>query len=235
MGEEKSARESLLRRNAKEVRGYKQRMKLLSSLLVMLLVVTSLLFVVSALYNQSGSFTVTVNKVEMTKYGLSLSESRDMTHLSSQLNAKISESITNMAGEIIPDNVDEIDGVHNGENYIAYTFYLQNGGEVEVPCEYSVDMSNITSGLDEAIRMRLYVNGTPITYAKTKRDGSGPEPGTQPFYSSTVMAKGRIEAFAPGEVVKFTVVIWIEGTDPDCLDPLIGGQLKAEMNIGIVH
>ena len=210
-------------------------MKLLGSLLVMLLVVTSLLFVISALYNQSGSFTVTVNKVEMTKYGLSLSESRDMTHMTSHLNAKISESITNISSEIIPDNVDEIDGVHNGANYIAYTFYLRNSGEVAVPCEYAVNMSNTTNGLDEAIRLRLYVNGEPTTYAKTKRDGSGPEPGTTPFYSSTVMAKGRMEELAPGEVVKFTVVLWIEGPDPDCLDPLVGGQLKAEMSIGIVH
>ena len=235
MDSEKIGRDGLWRRGVKEIRGYKRRMKLLVSLLIMLLVMTSLLFVVSALYNQSGSFTVSVNKVEMTKYGLSLSESRDMTHLSSQLNAKISEGITNIAGEIIPDNVDEIDGVHNGVNYIAYPFYLQNGGEVEVPCEYSVDMSNVTSGLDEAIRLRLYVNGEPTTYAKIKRDGSGPEPGTTPFHSSTVMAKGRVEALAPGEVTKFTVVIWIEGSDPDCLDPLVGGQLKAEMNIGIVH
>jgi hypothetical protein len=30
-------------------------------------------------------------------------------------------------------------------------------------------------------------------------------------------------------------VLWIEGTDPDCLEPLVDGQLKAEMKIGIVH
>ena len=235
MKDEHSSREGFLRRTAKEVRNYNRRMRLLGMLLVMLVVVTAILFVISALYNRSGSFTVSLNKMEMTKYGLSLSEKNDMTHLTSHLNAKISESITNIAGEVIPDNVDDIDGVHNGENYIAYTFYLQNGGEVEVPCEYSVDMSNITSGLDEAIRMRLYINGEPTTYAKTKRDGTGPEPGTTPFYSATVMAKGRLESIAPGESAKFTVVIWIEGSDPDCLDPLIGGQLKAEMKVGIVH
>lgn len=228
-------REALFSRGANEVRGYRRRMKLMGALLVLLLIMTMLLFVVSALYMRSGSFTVSLNKVDMTKYGLSLSESREMTHMTSHLNAKISESITNIAGEIIPDNVDEIDGVHNGVNYIAYTFYLQNRGEVEVPCEYAVDMSNVTNGLDEAIRLRLYINGTPTTYAKTKRDGSGPEYGTEPFYSSTVMAKGRIESLAPGEVVKFTVVLWIEGADPDCLDPLVDGQLKAEMKIGIVH
>ena len=230
-----SSRDLFWRRTAKEARGYRRRMRLMSALLIMLVILMSVVFVVSALYSQSGSFTVSVNKVDMTKYGLSLSESREMTHLSSQLNAKISESITNIAGEIIPDNIDEIDGVHNGVNYIAYTFYLQNRGDVAVPCEYAVDMSNITNGLDEAIRLRLYVNGEPTTYAKTKRDGTGPEPGTVEFYSSTVMAKGRIELLAPGEVTKFTVVLWIEGHDPDCLDQLVGGQLKAEMNISIVH
>ena len=44
-----------------------------------------------------------------------------------------------------------------------------------------------------------------------------------------------MEVLDPGEVVKFTVVLWIEGHDPDCLDQLIGGQLKAEMKINIVH
>lgn len=235
MKDENSSREGFLRRTAKEVRNYNRHMRMSGIVLAMLLAITALLFVVAALYNRSGSFTVSLNKMEMTKYGLSLSESSEMTHLTSQLNAQIAESITNIAGEIIPDNVDDIDGVHNGKNYIAYTFYLQNGGEVEVPCEYSVDMSNITSGLDEAIRMRLYINGEPTTYAKTKRDGSGPEPGTTPFYSATVMAKGRLESIAPGESAKFTVVIWIEGNDPECLDPLIGGQLKAEMKVSIVH
>lgn len=228
-------RANALRRTAKEVRDYQVRMRILAAALGMLLVLASIFYIAAALYTKSGSFTVSVDKVEMTKYGLSLSESRKMLHRTSNLNAKISEEITNIAGEILPDNVDDIDGEHNGENYIAYTFYLQNAGEVEVPCEYAVEMSNITNGLDEAIRLRLYVDGQPTTYAKTKSDGSGPEPGTESFYSSTVMAKGRMDAFAPGEIKKYTVVIWIEGNDPDCLDWLIGGQMKIEMNFNIVH
>ena len=224
-----------MRRTAKEVRTYNRRMKLSRALLLMLVVITVILFVIAALYNRSGSFTVMLDKTEMTKYGLTLSESREMTHLTSNLNAKISESIVNIASEEIPDNVDEIDGVHNGENYIAYTFYLQNRGEVEVPVEYSVDMSNITQGIDEAIRLRLYVDGVPTTYAKTRRDGTGAEPGTTPFFSAVSITKGRVESLEPGEVVKFTVVIWIEGTDPECLDNLIGGVMKIDMKMGIVH
>lgn len=228
-------RDSVLRRTAGEIRGYNRTMKVLAALLGMLTVVTSLLFVVAALYTESGSFTVTVDKVEMTKYALTLSETPDMSKMTSNLNAEIHESITNIAEESIPANVDMVDGVHNGQNYIAYTFYLQNRGEYEIPVEYAVNMTNITSGLDEAIRLKLYVNGEPTVYAKTRSDGTGPEKGTVEFYSSNVMAKGRIDILKPGEIVKFTVVLWIEGNDPDCLDPLIGGQIKAEMNINAVH
>jgi hypothetical protein len=228
-------RDSVLRRTAGEIRGYNRTMKVLAALLGMLTVVTSLLFVVAALYTESGSFTVTIDKVEMTKYALTLSESPDMSKMTSNLNAEINESITNIAEESIPANVDMVDGVHNGQNYIAYTFYLQNRGEYEFPVDYSVNMTNITSGLDEAIRLKLYVNGEPTVYAKTRSDGTGPEKGTVEFYSSNVMAKGRIDILKPGEIVKFTVVLWIEGNDPDCLDPLIGGQIKAEMNINAVH
>lgn len=228
-------RADFLRRSAKEIKNYKVTMRILVTALIMLLILTSVMYAVSALYNSSGSFTVSVDKMEMTKYGLSLSEHRDMSYASSSLNAKIHEHITNMAAEDLPENVDDVDGVHNGINHIAYTFYLQNAGEVEVSCDYQVNMSAISNGLDEAIRLRLYVDGVPTTYAKTKSSGDGPEPNTEPFYSSTVMTKGRFERLQPGEVVKFTVVLWIEGTDPDCLDNLIGGEMKVDMKLNIVH
>ena len=40
---------------------------------------------------------------------------------------------------------------------------------------------------------------------------------------------------APGEFDKVTVVIWIEGDDPDCIDALIGGQIKMHMKVTEEH
>lgn len=210
-------------------------MKLLSIILALLVTLTGVIYIASVLYEKSGSFTVSVNKYEMQKYGLSLSESSDMARPSSSLNADVAEKMTNIAGETIDKNVDMIDGEHNGRDYIAYTFYAQNAGEVEVSYDYSLNMTNVTNALDEAIRIRLYVNGEETTYAKTKSDGSGAEPGTVPFHSATIVTLGRVESFSPGEKTKFTVVIWIEGNDPDCIDWLIGGKLKLDMDIAIVH
>ena len=227
---------SFLKRTASEVITYRVRMKILSILLVLLTTFTGVIYVASALYEQSGSFTINISKHEMQKYGLSLSETRDMTRPTSSLNAKIAEKMTNIAGEDIDPNVDMIDGEHNGRDYIAYTFYVQNAGEVEVAYDYEIRMSGVTNGLDEAIRLRLYVNGgEPVDYAKTKSDGSGAEPGTTEFHSATTVLLSRVDAFQPGDMTKFTVVIWIEGNDPDCIDWLIGGKMKIDMQISVVH
>ena len=228
-------RAGFLKRTAKEIRTYRVRMKILSLLLVLLVTFVGVVYIAAALYEKSGSFTVSVNKYEMQKYGLSLSETKDMSRPTSSLNAKVTEKMTNIAGESIDANVDMIDGQHNGRDYIAYTFYAQNAGDVDISYEYVVNMSGVTNALDEAIRFRLYVDGEPTTYAKTKSDGSGAEPGTVSFHSAGVITKGRVEAFSPGDKTKFTVVIWIEGNDPDCIDYLIGGKMKLDMSISVVH
>ncbi len=227
---------NFLRRSAKETMRYKTTMKILGTALALIAIFTVVMYASATLYKKNGSFTISIDRFEMTKYGLTLFESQNSSFQSSYLNAQIAKDITNIAGEEIPDDVDgDEEGAHNGENYIAYTFYLKNAGEVDVSYEYAVEMSNISNGLDEAIRCRLYVNGVPTTYAKTASDGSGPEPGTVEFDSATAMVRGRQEAFAVGDVTKFTVVVWIEGSDPDCVDWLIGGQMKIDMKISVIH
>lgn len=224
-----------LQRTAHEVKQHSVRVKISLTILSCLVLMVGLLYLVATLYKQTGSFTVSIDKVEMMKYGLTLSETEDMLYNSSHLNTHINESITNMAAEDLPANLDNIDGAHHGKDHIAYTFYLQNAGETSISYEYSVVMSNVTNGLDEAIRLRLYKDGEYETYAKTASDGGGAEPGTVEFYSGNIMARGRTDNFDPGDITKFTVVVWIEGSDPDCIDWLIGGEIKMEMVMEVVH
>jgi len=49
-----------------------------------------------------------------------------------------------------------------------------------------------------------------------------------PFLSDMLVAEGRQEQVAPMEVHKYTVVVWLEGDDPDCTDDLIGGHVGME-------
>jgi hypothetical protein len=219
-----------------EINRYDTRRKILKIVATAAVILLAIIYLFAALYKQRGSFTVTVNKHEMVTYGLSLCETRDLSRPTSVLNMRIDEAITNIAEEDLPDNLDMIDGEHNGDNHIAFTFYLFNASDVnEVNYEWQVKMSNIYNGIDEAIRLRIYVDGVPTKYAKTASDGSGPEPNTTEFYSSDVVAMGRYDNFTTGSVTKFTIVVWLEGTDPDCLDWIKGGKMRFEFNARIVH
>ena len=50
-----------------------------------------------------------------------------------------------------------------------------------------------------------------------------------PFISDYVVAQGTQTRVRPQEIHKYTVVIWLEGDDPDCTDELIGGHLGMEI------
>ena len=38
-----------------------------------------------------------------------------------------------------------------------------------------------------------------------------------------------------GSVDKYTIVIWIEGDDPECTDDLLGGVIKMSMTIEVLE
>ena len=39
--------------------------------------------------------------------------------------------------------------------------------------------------------------------------------------------------FKKGEIDKFTIVIWLEGNDPECTDEIRGGKIKFSMNFSV--
>lgn len=235
MTEQSQKKRSVLARTVREAKNYAVTMKVLTILLSCLVILTTIGYIVSILYSRFGSFTVTIDKFDNVKYGLSLSETPEFSYPVARLNARSSEDVTNIDGnQEIPADVDMINGQHNGANYIAYTFYAKNVGEVSVTCEYQVYIANVTNDVDTAVRIRLYRDGVPVTYARTASDGSGPEPGTDAFLTNYIVCRNRIDNFGIGDVTKFTVVIWLEGNDPDCTDDLIGGQIKVDMKMTIV-
>jgi hypothetical protein len=214
---------------------YILKMRLLRGLVGTILVFLLSGYIAVSLYSKFGSLTISINKFESTQYSLTLSETRDFKELSATIAAKEVPDITNISGADLPADLDSIDGQHNGKNYFAYTFYLLNNGENTLSYEYQMVLSNVTNDVDKAIRIRLYVDGTPTTYARTRSDGTGPEPDTTEFRTTSVVMNDFKADFKPGNFTKFTVVIWIEGDDPDCTDELIGGDLKCEMKFSVIE
>ena len=61
------------------------------------------------------------------------------------------------------------------------------------------------------------------------RSGGIPEKDTVSFASDTLVVMDHVEKFSPGDKNKYTVVLWLEGSDPECTDNILGGEIKIHM------
>lgn len=195
-----------------------------------------LLFYGMAIFADSiGSFTI--NAPEESKgFNIALSENPEFAESYNKLFAEPIEEMDNTTEKWIPDDVDsdEYYGSHNGFAYIAYTFYVKNMSETTINYNVSIDIVQNVGNVDEAIRIKVYHNGESTVYAKAKKDSSESEPNTTPFYSSKQVMCIERDDFMIGDVDKFTVVIWLEGNDPECTDEIKGGKIKFVMNFNVL-
>ncbi len=225
-----------LRRKSKEVKRHFIVMRVLALLVIILILLISIAYAISYFYDKFGSFTVKVNKYDMVHQGLTLSETPEYDRSNAVLNANIVYDMTNISGEDIPPNVDKINGSHNGDSYIAYTFYLINSGDDTISYTGEMNIENVTKGVDEAVRIAVYKNGEKTVYGKTKSSGMGKESDCDSeFLSSSVVMRTSGDKFKAKDKDKYTVVIWLEGNDPDCVDAIIGGTLKLSMSFKITE
>lgn len=203
--------------------------------LLLLIFLTCIYFLLYVLYSK-GNFTVTLDQNAQNQKNVFLSEDGSANNIRVKLSAKSLDYMDNISEKWIRADIDtEADGSHNGDNYIAYSFYLLNYGNETVNYWYEVNVNDSIKGADEAIRIRIYRNGEMQTYAKKNKATRDPELNTKAFYSDDTALLEVVKDFAPGDKDRFTVVIWLEGDDPDCIDDIIGGEVKLEMNITEEH
>ena len=224
---------SVLRRTAAEVKRYRVLTRVLPIAMSIAVVTLALVYTITTMYTKFGSFTVTVNKYDNVAHALTLSETPDFKDMTSRLNAASSQEITNISVATLPLDLDKINGSHNGDNYMAYTFYCRNAGTESVTYEYELFIANMTLEIEDAVRIRLYVNGDYEDYAKTRNDGQGAEPGTTEFLTEETILRKELH-LTPGEYTKFTLVVWLEGDDPECVDTILGGVFKIDMNMSVL-
>lgn len=205
------------------------------ALLILLLFLILLYFILSVVYD-AGNFTIILDKNLSWEKGIVIYENLNEKKVSRQLEAERMDDMDNISINWLPENLDtEAEGSHNGDNYIAYTFYVENEGKESVNYWYSILIDDVILNVDEAIRVMVYLNGEQTVYAKLNGYTEEPEEGTKAFYSEdTVMLESR-QDFTPGTIDKITLVIFIEGDDPDCTNALIGGEIKMHMDITEEH
>lgn len=201
------------------------RMDKLQKALVVLALAFGVLFALSFMQENMGNFTINLNRLELFRRGVAIADNGDFNNATARLAADAVDDGTNIAAEDLPDNLDDIDGSHNGKNYVAYTFYIRNAGKTDLGYSAKLKVVSASKGVEKAARVRVYRNGEPTTYAAAAADGN-PEPNTEPFASKDVVTTISHANFRVGDVDKYTVVIWLDGDDPECVDKIIGGAVE---------
>ena len=195
-----------------------------------LVLLLAILFIIAFTQEKMGNFTINLNRLEMYRKGIAMSADPDFTAPTARLRASSVEDATNISIADLPDNLDDIDGDHNGKNYMAYTYYVRNAGKENTSYVATLTLDSSTKGAEDAVRIAIWRNGERIVYAEPSRDGT-PEEGCENFVSRYLACVYYEPEFLVGNVDKYTVVIWMEGDDPECTDNIVGGNIQFSMNI----
>lgn len=215
-------------------------------------------YIMAAFYTQSGEFIIRVD--HPGEKSLVISDTMDFSQELITLNGTAINNADNISIFDINPEVMEIDGDHNGPDYIAYTFYVKNIGHNPITYTYNLSIQRSTKGMDEAAWVLLYHNGQQQILAKEskaggaeiqqgnyeypfKEDAKKPEQysydeetgiytlTTEIFASSKIVEMAERPEIQPEEVDKFTVVIWLEGEDPECVNDILGGTIEMMMKL----
>jgi len=210
--------------------------KVIKLLFLFLLVLTSVIYLVLYIVYEGGRFTVTLDKNLSNRKNIYLSENGKKSGKTRELAAETINYMDNISIKWLPDNIDtEGTGTHNGDNYIAYTFYVIHSGKETVHYWYEIDIDDTILNVDEAIRIMIIRNGEKTVYAKKSKLTGDAESGTKKFASKSIAVLEQRKNFKPNSKDRYTVVVWIEGDDPECKNDLLGGEIKLHMDITEEH
>lgn len=210
--------------------------KIVKIALLLLLIIVSIIYLILYIVYGGGRFTITLDKNLSNRKNVFLSESGEASDKARLLTAGTIHYMDNISESWIPSNIgEEATGAHNGDNYIAYTFYVINAGTETVHYWYEVDIDDIILNVDEAVRVMIIRNGERTVYAKESKVTGEAEPGTKEFVTSSVAVLEQRKDFKPKDKDRFTIVVWIEGDDPECKNELLGGEIKMHMDITEEH
>ena len=88
-----------------------------------LFLISSIIYLVLYIAYEGGKFTVTLDKNLLNRKNVYLSESGMKKDKSLKLSAQTIQYMDNISIKWLPSDIDQGVGSHNGDNYIAYSFY----------------------------------------------------------------------------------------------------------------
>ena len=213
-------------------------------------------YIFASFYTQSGEFVIRVDHAGEKR--LVLCDTPDFYEEFLTLAGTAVTEADNISIFDIDRKVADIDGDHNGHDYVAYTFYVKNVSFDPITYEYSLNIRRSTKSIENATWVLFYQNGEQEILAMESKDGGvesqrsdwefpfkeavkdptqysyNEKTGiytltTHPFETNRIVTSGVREEIQPQEIDKYTVVIWLEGEDPECVNDILGGSIEMIM------
>lgn len=199
--------------------------------LLILLLFFSLLYLVLYVVNSNGYFTIKLDKNLKAERHILLSSDSEFSAETVEIKVKGLEYIDNITESWIPmDEVIKKEGDNSGDNYIAYTYFIKNDGEQKTDYKSKIVVESVIKNVDDAVRVAVFTNGEKKVYAKKAKNGKE-EPNTIAFLSNHLIMEQERNGLEPGQMDRYTILVWLEGKDPECIDDIIGGEMKMSMVI----
>lgn len=217
-------------RRRKQIGAALLRMDKLHLTLLGMLLLVAVLFIFAFMQEKMGNFTINLNRLELYRKGISIADNGDFNGATARLTASTVEDATNISIDDLPEDIDDLDGSHNGKNYMAYTYYVRNAGKEDLGYKASITLDSCAKGAEKAVRVAVWRNGERVVYAAPAADGDE-ENGCKNFKTDDVVCTYTEKKFLVGNVDRYTIVIWMEGDDPECVDSIIGGSVEFSMKI----
>lgn len=206
------------------------RLDKLNLALLAMLATVGVLFAAAFMQEKMGNFTINLDRLEMYRRGISIADNGDFKGATARLTAAMVKDATNISIEDLPDDLDDHEGAHNGKNYMAYTYFVRNAGKIDLSYKARITLDSCSKGAENAVRIAVWRNGDKMIYAEPAKDGK-PEKDCTNFLSDDVVCEYKEDSFLVGNVDKYTIVIWMEGDDSECVDSIIGGSVEMSIHI----
>lgn len=224
------------------------------SLLILILFLVNLYLLLGIWYD-ANSFTISVGEDAQDSGLIIYPNSKEPVEYYTELHLENKmKFFTDISESWLPKDIDtdtgKNDGDHSGRYYLAYTFYAQNASDIPIGYVAEITIKDVILNVDDAIRVAVYRNGKKTVYAKAKVDESTgesmidkttgklvPEDGTEVFFDADkrIVMQEQNEDFKSGEIIRYTVVIWLEGNDQQCTNDIVKGYINLRMNFQEFH
>lgn len=234
----------VVKRTGKQIAALQQKIRVTKWVLLALLLLVIILYLLFYFFSlegdgDKGDFTVMIN--EGSRNMISLSEYEDFDAAAVVLVGTSQHDMWHCTREWIPEDIQEQSegGAHSSvePSYLAYTFHLKNIYDYDVVYTYDLDLVEeyVPSDLRalEALRIMIIKDGEKVVWADAPYVKDGVTEEITEFLGEEELIKVSGITIEPGDIDKYTVVMWFEGWDEECVNDIFESKLKFKMDFGV--